>query len=185
MSPDPAAEWWTVDDVAAYLKIAHLTVIQYHQQGRIPRRDRRSTTLLWRPQRIIEAFPNPPDRRREWRYVARQQGRGPSLGAALADLFGPGSSFPQDVKTHQLAIHGQVTTGGDTRVRGTGRSAPLLVDGSTGNWDRIERGWKGGGLSYEDLEDRFIEDVIYEDAALGEGSGGWAFDGTAYTVVLT
>lgn len=72
MSPDPNAEWWTVDDVAAYLKIAHMTVIQYHQQGKIPRRDKRSKTLLWKPRRIIDAFPNPPGQPREWRYFGSQ-----------------------------------------------------------------------------------------------------------------
>lgn len=54
MSPDPKAKWWTVDDVAEYLGLAHLTIIQYHQNRMIPYRDRRSSTLLWRPVRIIE-----------------------------------------------------------------------------------------------------------------------------------
>lgn len=72
MSADPNAEWWDVNDVAEYLKLAHGTVIAYHQEGKIPRRDRRSRTLLWKPQRIIDAFPNPPERPREWRYFERQ-----------------------------------------------------------------------------------------------------------------
>lgn len=66
MTPDPNAEWWTVDDVAEWLKIARGTVIAYHQQGKIPRRDRRSKTLLWRPRTITDWRPEPVERNREW-----------------------------------------------------------------------------------------------------------------------
>lgn len=61
-SPDPGAEYWTVDDVAAYAGLAHLTIIQYHARGQMPRRDKRTSTLLWRPDRI-----------RAWRPQAEDQ----------------------------------------------------------------------------------------------------------------
>jgi predicted site-specific integrase-resolvase len=72
--PDPNAEWWNVDDVAEYLKIAHMTVIQYHQDGKIPRRDKRSKTLLWRPETITSWRPEPVERNREWRRLEGKTG---------------------------------------------------------------------------------------------------------------
>ena len=54
--PDPAAEWWTSTEVAAYLGVQIGTVSTYRFRGQMPAPDLMvgSRTHLWRPATIIE-----------------------------------------------------------------------------------------------------------------------------------
>jgi predicted DNA-binding transcriptional regulator AlpA len=53
--PDPAAEWWTTTDVAAYLGVRVATVSTYRKRGQMPAPDMTlGRTHAWRPARIIE-----------------------------------------------------------------------------------------------------------------------------------
>ncbi|MET8680045.1 hypothetical protein ABZW18_21290 [Streptomyces sp. NPDC004647] len=99
----------------------------------------------------------------------------------------PADPIPQSFKDGQFEITGWVKTGDDERFRGglndTGRiTAPLRIDGRSGNWVEIERKWAAGELDDESFEDAFIEYVIIED--IGEGTEGWDFPGTSYTVTV-
>jgi hypothetical protein len=99
----------------------------------------------------------------------------------------PADSIPQAFKDGQFEIKGRVTTGADDRIRGelneSGRiTAPLRIDGRSGNWVEIERKWAEGELDDNSLEDDFIEYVIIED--IGEGTDGWEFPGTSCTVTV-
>ncbi len=54
-APDPAAEWWTTSDVAAYLGLRVGTVSSYRQRGQMPEPDLTvGRTHMWRPARIIQ-----------------------------------------------------------------------------------------------------------------------------------
>ncbi|MFJ5310041.1 hypothetical protein [Streptomyces sp. NPDC088350] len=67
--------------------------------------------------------------------------------------------------------------------RGESRAvAPLRIDGSRGDWDAIEELRIAGELSDTGFEDHFVDDVIVQD--IGEGTGGWTFDGSSYSVEL-
>ncbi|MGW1290464.1 hypothetical protein ACWD4N_44510 [Streptomyces sp. NPDC002586] len=79
-----------------------------------------------------------------------------------------------------LHTSGKVKTGNDERERGTRRAAPLRIDGSRGTWDEIEELWLAGELTDDQFEDHFIDDVIVAD--IGEGTDGWEFPGTSYSV---
>ncbi|MGI5192116.1 hypothetical protein ACQEVY_00355 [Streptomyces sp. CA-288835] len=99
----------------------------------------------------------------------------------------PADPIPQSFKDGQFEIRGIVKTGDDERIRGelsdTGRiTAPLRIDGRSGNWVEIERKWAEGELTDDNFEDDFIEYVIIED--IGEGTDGWEFPGTSYTVTV-
>lgn len=53
--PDPAAEWWTTADVAAFLGVRAATVSSYHRREQMPVADQKfGRTPVWRPQRIID-----------------------------------------------------------------------------------------------------------------------------------
>lgn len=53
--PDPAAEWWTTSDVAAYLGVGVPTVSTYRKREQMPAPDMTvGRTHMWRPTRIIE-----------------------------------------------------------------------------------------------------------------------------------
>jgi hypothetical protein len=110
-------------------------------------------------------------------HTPRPSNRG-AIQAAYDRLRG---GFPESITGAKIEITGVVRTGDDVRERGT-HGAPLRVDGSFGNWDRIRDLWESGDYDAADLEDAFIEDVVYEDPALGDGSGGWEFPGGGYTV---
>ncbi|MFD4589057.1 hypothetical protein [Streptomyces sp. NPDC058434] len=97
----------------------------------------------------------------------------------------PADPIPQSFKDGQFEITGVVRTGDDERVRGgvtsSGRiTAPLRIDGRSGNWVEIERKWAAGELDDDSFENDFIDHVIIED--IGEGTDGWDFPGTLYTV---
>jgi hypothetical protein len=94
----------------------------------------------------------------------------------------PADPIPDYVKDGQFEISGTVKTGDDERERGTRQAAPLRIDGSRGNWDEIEELWAAGELTDDEFEDHFIDDVIVED--IGEGTDGWDFPGSAYSVEL-
>jgi hypothetical protein len=91
-------------------------------------------------------------------------------------------TFPRAaLQGHRFEITGRVTMGRDSRVRGQDGHAPLRVEGSSGDWSRIEEAWEDGELDDELFEEYFIEDVIYED--IGEGAGYMEFNGgTGYSV---
>ncbi|MGW1290976.1 hypothetical protein ACWD4N_47415, partial [Streptomyces sp. NPDC002586] len=61
-------------------------------------------------------------------------------------------------------------------------AAPLRIDGSRGDWHAIEHLWLAGELTDDEFEDHFIDDVIVQD--IGEGTDGWTFDGSNYSVEL-
>ena len=53
--PDPAAEWWTTTDVAAYLGVRVATVSTYWKREQMPAPDMTlGRTRAWRPATIIE-----------------------------------------------------------------------------------------------------------------------------------
>ncbi|MFD7488515.1 hypothetical protein [Streptomyces mirabilis] len=89
----------------------------------------------------------------------------------------PADPIPDHVKNGQFEISGLVKTGADERERGNRRAAPLR-----GDWSHIEALWLAGDLRDDDFEDRFIEDVIVAD--IGEGTDGWEFSGSSYSVEL-
>ncbi|MFJ9909651.1 hypothetical protein ACIRVK_43800 [Streptomyces sp. NPDC101152] len=94
----------------------------------------------------------------------------------------PADPIPDRFKNGDFEISGWVTTGTDRRQRGTRDAAPLRIDGRPGDWTAIEALWTAGELTDDDFEDHFIDDVIVED--IGEGTDGWTFDGSSYTVEL-
>ncbi|TQK49786.1 hypothetical protein FBY35_0049 [Streptomyces sp. SLBN-118] len=94
----------------------------------------------------------------------------------------PADPIPDYVKDGQFEISGTVKTGDDERERGTRQAAPLRIDGRRGNWDEIEELWAAGELTDDEFEDHFIDDVIVED--IGEGTDGWDFPGSSYSVEL-
>ncbi len=52
--PDPASEWWTTSDVAAYLGLRVATVSAYRTRGQMPQPDMTvGRTHVWRPYTII------------------------------------------------------------------------------------------------------------------------------------
>ncbi|GII88255.1 hypothetical protein Ssi03_62450 [Sphaerisporangium siamense] len=66
---DPQAEWWTTEDVAAYLDVAQTTVWVYRQRGKkgdasgLPDEDELVVrTPRWRPNTIIVWAKNRPGR---------------------------------------------------------------------------------------------------------------------------
>jgi hypothetical protein len=76
-------------------------------------------------------------------------------------------------------ISGRLTQGNDSRMRGFGRNAPLLINGSLGDWEPIEDAWNDG-VDAETLEQLFIAHVVVPN--LGTGSYPWKFDGDRYEV---
>jgi hypothetical protein len=53
-APDPNAEWWTTNDVAAYLGVGKATVSAYRGRGQLPEPDGKiGQSWIWRPSRII------------------------------------------------------------------------------------------------------------------------------------
>jgi hypothetical protein len=53
--PDPEADWWVPQDVAAFLGVTPRTVSSYKARGQMPEPDRHfGRTPAWRPARIIE-----------------------------------------------------------------------------------------------------------------------------------
>jgi hypothetical protein len=95
---------------------------------------------------------------------------------AYASLAG---RFPAALMDAVLSISGLVRTGQDERERGRGRNAPLRVDGSRGDWSKIEEAWDEGRLTAELFEDLYASDVIEADIG---GSDGWSFPGNSYSV---
>lgn len=77
-------------------------------------------------------------------------------------------------ETREYRIYGKIDSGDRVETR------TLIIDGRNGMWDRIRDEYNRGGLTAADAEELFVVDVIIED--IGEGSEGWAFPGTSYTV---
>ncbi|MFG2794178.1 hypothetical protein [Streptomyces sp. NPDC048419] len=94
----------------------------------------------------------------------------------------PADPVPDHVRNGQFEISGIVKTGDDERERGTRRAAPLRIDASRGNWEAIEELWRSGELSDDAFEDHFVDDIIVAD--IGEGTDGWEFGGSTYSVEL-
>ncbi|MGW3312977.1 hypothetical protein ACWDG9_41100 [Streptomyces sp. NPDC001073] len=92
----------------------------------------------------------------------------------------PADPIPDHITRGQYEISGVVRTGNDERTRGTRDAAPLRIDGMRGNWEEIEELWLAGGLTDDEFEDHFVDEVIVED--IGEGTDGWEFPGASYTV---
>lgn len=73
-------------------------------------------------------------------------------------------------KKNNLRISGLVALGSDSRLRGSGgRQAPLLVDGSRGDWSRIEREYNSGNTDADKHEGMFVDDVFLADPAFKDG----------------
>ena len=52
--PDESAEWWTTQDVAAYINVGLPTVSTYRKRGQMPEPDQTvGRTHMWKPARII------------------------------------------------------------------------------------------------------------------------------------
>ena len=59
--PDPRADWWVPDDVAAYLGVSASTVASYKSRGQMPEPERHfGRTPVWRPRTIIDWHDNRP-----------------------------------------------------------------------------------------------------------------------------
>lgn len=100
------------------------------------------------------------------------------IAEAYALMAGRWPGNPAEVR-----ITGRVKMGDDDRFRGSDRTAPLIIDGTAGDWRRIREAWEAGDLeNLEDLEDHFSEDIV--EADLGEGSEPWEFPGSDYTVTI-
>lgn len=82
--------------------------------------------------------------------------------------------WPEEIEGREISITGAIETGDDRRTR------TLNIDTTSANWDRIKEAWESGEVDEDDFEDFLIEDVVEED--IGEGSGGWNFPGSGYTV---
>lgn len=53
--PDPSAEWWTIQEVAAFIGVVPGTVSAYLHEGRMPDPERRvGQSPIWRPAAIVE-----------------------------------------------------------------------------------------------------------------------------------
>lgn len=78
-------------------------------------------------------------------------------------------------------IYGDTRQGGDTRTRGSGGNAPLLVDGTDASsraWSEFREDWESGGITEDDIGEHF-GDIVQD--AIG-GSEPWEFPGGSYTV---
>ena len=63
--PSSDAEWWTTNEVAAYLGVRPATVSTYRMRGQMPAPDHKlGRTQLWRPRTIIEWSRDRPSRGR-------------------------------------------------------------------------------------------------------------------------
>jgi len=52
-SPDPDADWWSIEDIATYLGVAPSTVSSYRSRGQMPAAERHfARTPVWRPATI-------------------------------------------------------------------------------------------------------------------------------------
>lgn len=80
-----------------------------------------------------------------------------------------------------FAIKGRVKIGSDERDRGAGRHGPLRIEGRNGDWSNIRARWEDPDFDEDELEEMFIEDVIYEDISDLSG-GSMEFPGGGYTV---
>jgi hypothetical protein len=90
--------------------------------------------------------------------------------------------WPAEIERRKVEITGEVRIGRDVRTRGQRGHAPLIVDGSQGDWSRMQEAWEDGEPDEDDFEEWFIEDVL--EADLGESSEPWEFTGADYTVVI-
>ncbi|MFF1378775.1 hypothetical protein [Streptomyces sp. NPDC058308] len=113
-------------------------------------------------------------------YTVRRAYRETIHQAYEAAATTPAGPIPQNFKDHQFEIRGLVKTGADERERGARGTAPLRIDGRNGHWASIESKWQGGELDDGSFEDDFIDFVICDD--IGEGTDGWEFSGTWYTI---
>ncbi|ALV39369.1 hypothetical protein PV332_14410 [Streptomyces scabiei] len=134
--------------------------------------------LTVRPETLIKWLSDP-------EYNVRRSYRETIHAAYESVAVVPADPIPQAFKNAQFEIRGRVVTGDDDRLRGVlnehGRvTAPLRIDGRSGNWVEIERKWADGELTDDAFEDDFIDYVIIED--IGEGTDGWEFPGSSYTV---
>lgn len=73
-SPDPAAEWWTTSDVAAYLDVRVANASSYRMRNQMPPPDHKlGRTQLWHPSTIINWQETRPGRARRQNSLARTQ----------------------------------------------------------------------------------------------------------------
>jgi hypothetical protein len=124
-----------------------------------------------------------PSRRTLLGWLSEQQAPNAANRARIREAYASlQKGFNRAALQRDLRLSGVVATGPrDRRNRGADGHMPLLIDGSAGNWDRIEQLWNWDAVP-SDFEDAFIYDVIREDDALGEGSDGWDFPGSSYSV---
>lgn len=76
VAPDPALEWWTTSDVAAYLGVRVATVSTYRKRGQMPEPDMvLGRTSAWRPKTIIDWHAQRPRPGVGGRPIPREDGR--------------------------------------------------------------------------------------------------------------
>lgn len=116
------------------------------------------------------------------RWLAETQAPSPANRELIERAYrAMAGTFPREaLQGHRFEIRGRVTMGRDSRVRGDQGHAPLRIEGSSGDWSRIEEAWEDGDLDAELFEELFIEDVIYED--IGAGAEYMEFGGGGYSV---
>jgi hypothetical protein len=113
----------------------------------------------------------------DWLAERREPSRANQAKIAQAYAIMAGR-WPEEIEGREFAIVGKIQTGEDERTR------TLNIDSSAPGvtWRRMRDAWNAGEVDEDDFEEWFVEDVIEED--IGEGSDGWAFPGTSYTVVI-
>lgn len=80
--PDPASEWWTTTDVAAFLNIRVATVSTYRKRGQMPPPDMQlGRTHAWRPRTITEWHAGRGEARCGWPTKADTRRVGAGAGA--------------------------------------------------------------------------------------------------------
>lgn len=126
------------------------------------------------------------DRARNWRaWLAQDRAPSKANQEKIAEAY-RAHRMPRWVRTATAKITGEITTEGQ-RPRNRGiDEAPLAVDHGAGpparqdqKWAKIEAKWIQGvnDDDFSDLEDAYIDDVIFDDmdmSVFDTGSGGYA-----------
>jgi hypothetical protein len=91
----------------------------------------------------------------------------------------------KDIRLTGLVSFQSATGRRDSRFRGRGGNAPLLIDGAGGVWEPIAEAWDRGVRDPDTIGYLFIEYVIIPDfGEISEGSWYSAFDGDWYELEI-
>ena len=119
------------------------------------------------------------------RWFKREQKPGKQYAAVIGAAYDAlrRGRIPSEVKQGKMHITGKVGTGTDVRERGSQGNAPLEIDLSRGDWDRLDKDWADEGILPDfDLEAVVSEDLIEPDIG---GSDWWYFPPSSFTIKFT